>query len=657
MFIKLIILFYSVYILSPPINSIVDLFTIILILFSFSLLKNLSIFQIFKNIYILITLIIILILNFLIPKNFYDEAHQVFVNKKDLKIIQNFIPEDIFEDISYDFENNYDFERSYNSHSLGRDFVENNNFINSEYAFSSDNIFKRSSYSRKTNRINFSSREDLRIGQINTLNYNLANDKYFRRSLPYYVFFEIPNIAHNSKICGKGKFYYKFENNRINNYDIKNLKFIKKNNKQCINFQSSNNYLYIFGYSINLDDDLEIKLYESNKLLIYKYYKNIVLLILLILIVYFYHDRKNYFNCLIFSISSFATIVLFLIRDINIITGLRYYRGGADGLLHFSYGREIAQNLSNYNFYDALKGSENIYYFMPGLRYFSSFNNYIFGDSSYGYVIICIFIPIIIFRIFNELITRKVALILFTSFIFIPVFENMGFGYFNYVWQAARYHAESLSIFLILVSFYLIIKIHQKKEVIIMNLLISILLSLAVFLRPNFLPTSLIFFVYLIILLFQNHYFNQIFFSFLGYSLIFICLVHNVYFGKEFVFFTNAAVNFKLTIYMLFDALRSLFIFDIQNENLNILKNQFFDWNPVYNIHRLIIILFIFYRLLLNKYESYVYVLFISMLSQHGVLFLTHASSRYAYLAWLLTFILFVYLISKMNFWKNRYAI
>ena len=92
MFIKLIFLFYFVYILAPPINGIVDLFTIILMLFSFSLLKNLSIFEIFKNIYILITLIITLILNFLIPNNFYDEAHQVFVNKKDLKIIQNFIP-------------------------------------------------------------------------------------------------------------------------------------------------------------------------------------------------------------------------------------------------------------------------------------------------------------------------------------------------------------------------------------------------------------------------------------------------------------------------------------------------------------------------------------------------------------------------------------
>ena len=44
---------------------------------------------------------------------------------------------------------------------------------------------------------------------------------------------------------------------------------------------------------------------------------------------------------------------------------------------HFSFGRKIAQNLSDFNLYDALKGSEHIYYFMPGLRYFSSLNNYI----------------------------------------------------------------------------------------------------------------------------------------------------------------------------------------------------------------------------------------------------------------------------------------
>ena len=44
--------------------------------------------------------------------------------------------------MAYDFENNFNFERSYNSHPSGKDFIENNNFIDTEYAFSTDNVLK-----------------------------------------------------------------------------------------------------------------------------------------------------------------------------------------------------------------------------------------------------------------------------------------------------------------------------------------------------------------------------------------------------------------------------------------------------------------------------------------------------------------------------------
>ena len=39
-------------------------------------------------------------------------------------------------------------------------------------------------------------------------------------------------------------------------------------------------------------------------------------------------------NFHIYSISVFSTAFLALIRDSNLLTGLRYFRGGADGLWH-----------------------------------------------------------------------------------------------------------------------------------------------------------------------------------------------------------------------------------------------------------------------------------------------------------------------------------
>ena len=184
---------------------------------------------------------------------------------------------------------------------------------------------------------------------------------------------------------------------------------------------------------------------------------------MLITIFLLYFDKKKYLDSFIFVSSFISTIILFSIRDINILL-LRYYRGGADGLLHYDYGRNILENISNLNFYEALRGSENIFYFMPGLRYFSALNNIFFGETSYGYVLIAVFIPIIIFKIFEKLISTKFAIILFISFIFFPIFENMGFGHFNYVWQIARHHAETLSIFFILIAILSIISIFNDPK-------------------------------------------------------------------------------------------------------------------------------------------------------------------------------------------------
>ena len=47
--------------------------------------------------------------------------------------------------------------------------------------------------------------------------------------------------------------------------------------------------------------------------------------------------------------------------------------------------------------------------------------------------------------------------------------------------------------------------------------------------------------------------------------------------------------------------------------------------------------------------------IFLCMLCQHLVLFMTHPDSRYAYLAWLLTFILFSYFVERNILRKLKY--
>ena len=94
---------------------------------------------------------------------------------------------------------------------------------------------------------------------------------------------------------------------------------------------------------------------------------------------------------------------------------------------------------------------------MPGLRYFIALNKIIFGETSYGYILIAGLLPIFIYNLLKELTSTKISFYLTLSFLVFPIFENIGFGYFNYIGQVTRNHAETFSITLIVIVLYLII--------------------------------------------------------------------------------------------------------------------------------------------------------------------------------------------------------
>tara|TARA_Y100000768_G_scaffold388427_1_gene384296 strand:- start:1561 stop:3552 length:1992 start_codon:yes stop_codon:yes gene_type:complete len=643
---KTLIFILILFSLKPPLNNIYDILIVFILILVILSTKRLEMTDIVRNkLFFLLSLVILLIL-FIIPKNYYEEGHQVFINDNDLNIIKKILPNKIFTKIEEDFNNKFDFQRLYLSKDkkwtlkFSENWFKEQRFINSPFAFSVDNFFSRSSYTRSVEKINFSSREELKIGQINKLKYNFFNDKDFRRSLPYFVFFEIPLIAKDSKICSNKSFYYTFKNKKLSIDEINKTNFEEFHNK-CLEYNSNANFLYLIAYSINLEDNLKLKLKENKKLIFLKFLKYCFFILIILCYLYLFIKKEYFQDLYIYLASVLSTLILFFIRDINIILGLRYYRGGGDGLLHYSHGRTIVEDLFNFNYWDALRGGEDIFYFMPGLRYFSATSNFLFGETSYGYLILISFLPFIIFKMLKLFINYRWSIILFISFIFFPIFENMGFGYFNYVWQIARYHAEPLSILFILLSLYIVIK--DGSKISFFNcLFITLLLSLSTFARPNFFPTACILSFYLVIISFQQkRYFNNISIL-MGFSFSFLALLHNIYFGQSFNLFTISNAHFAFSDYIL-----NLNLQDIISSKIFL---QFYKWNPPFYIHRLIFLVIVTYFIIRNRQSLITYSIFFCCISQHGVLILTHPDSRYAYLAWLLTLILFIKIANDHNF-------
>ena len=106
MLIKFIILIFVLINLRIPYVSLVDIiliwFLIFLLISSKSILSLKQI--IFKKYKVIFILILLTIVNFVSPKFKIEEAHSVFINNKDLNIISNFLPYNVFTNMKQKFK-------------------------------------------------------------------------------------------------------------------------------------------------------------------------------------------------------------------------------------------------------------------------------------------------------------------------------------------------------------------------------------------------------------------------------------------------------------------------------------------------------------------------------------------------------------------------
>ena len=631
---KSIFLIFLIIILKPPLNNYIDLifFSLgIFVVFCFETKIKSKI----NNYLITFIFFLILILNFFTNTNSIKEIHSTFFSNKDIETISKILPKNIINKILIDYEK-FDLSRALKSHD-GSEFQSEENFNNFSFIeipnkFSADNFFYDKAYTKSINNINFSNREELRISQINNLKYNLVFDKEFRREIPYFVIFDIPKKYKNSKICGYGNIFYSYNFKDIN--DLQDATFkIKKSN--CLVFDNDKD-LKILGYSINKDKDLSIKLNKNFINILLDTLKYYLASFIILIFIFNFFSLKRFSNkeIIIITTSVLSSILFILLKDHNMLFGLRYFRGGADGLVYENHAVLMLYYLKNFNILEFLRGQENIYYFMPGLRYFLAITKIIFGDTSYGYLILSFVIPISLFYFFKNIISEKIAFYLIISFTLLPIFENMGFGHYNYIHQIVRNHAETLSISIIIFCFAKFTNPNFEDNINYLKVFFyCLILAIATFCRPNFFPTTSIIFIYLFFITLKRSYMLSAS-AVLGFSFVFVSLIHNYYFGNDISLFTKSDIHFVFN-----DAFANLNLQKIEND---FVINQFIKWNPIYNIHRLFILIFIVYCFFRFEKNNINILLFSSTFSQHIVLLLTHPDSRYAYLAWLLTFILFV---------------
>lgn len=465
--------------------------------------------------------------------------------------------------------------------------VENNRIISSEefvknidsynFAQTANGFIQGKGDARKVRDINITNcLSSLNSGYVNKPQYNFYGSSDLKRDfLPFVVCYLISDSIIKRGISFKGKLYF-------------NGNFVEKKSLVDIKFVDSDKDKYFYAFSSS-DNQIELRLNKTN-------FDSLFLFLEI-----FFNLAGIFFmaaSCLRFSKKLLDNFEITILISWVVYLFFRFYGkiftgivaiGGSDGIVHGGMPYSMLEFLSKGSWLQALKSPEDIFYFMPGMRYVRFFEMLIFGDFYVVQIAMLVFTPVIYYRFLKILLNKKYAF---------AVCLVMLLGVFNFLGFSFRFHAHY---FLMLYGegfayscFLLAVLILFKNKPCNYETFVSFfILFVCVSIRPNLCVfVAFLAFFYL----FTNWFIDEKklykVFSLGGLLPILLIPLHNYYFGKKLVLLTSAAEvsdNLSLHPKMYFQALMYILLGEIpefHSLHLNFIKH--------YNYKGLLVLFFIF---------------------------------------------------------------
>jgi hypothetical protein len=324
--------------------------------------------------------------------------------------------------------------------------------------------------------------------------------------------------------------------------------------------------------------------------------------------------------------------------------------GGNDGLVHESFGFDISQALHDGRYDEALRGGEKIFYFMPGMRYLKALEDMLFGDTNFGVLLCTMLVPIFLYFILRRLFPLRWSVSLIVIFLFTPLLERLGFAQYLYVKEMIKGFPEPLGYGAFLGALALIAWSVPMPDAAparspMPGILIGLALALSVALRPNLAIAAALLLAMLGLWLLRERRLTEIIALGLGFSPILLIAWHNWYFGGQFVPLTSAAfvpATLLTPPSTYLAALGDVLRLDFSGDAVRHVLRQLWNWNHVADFYRLIPLFTVFWVLFSRRYTITLKGLAAVALSLQALLFFYVPSGRYAYLAWLLVFLVFL---------------
>lgn len=525
--------------------------------------------------------------------------------------------------------------------------------------FSSESFWRPSKLSRAVSNIQFDSLAKAKVGTINDNAYNFYNGSspWNRNLLPFMIVYILPHKAIGLSLSWQGQAFWPGNNTfeKIDHSTYASKVITDADVEKPIYFTSTltNNNQALTPLKIAL---------EPTSIMQIKEYAKIGISVALVLLLLFYSLSWGNLHamCLVASILTLQFAYIWFYAP-YLISESRPLMGGCDGLVHYGFARQMLAGLKSLDFLTFLKGTEDVFFFMPGMRYIRAFEMLIFGDNFYGYALFFCLIPYGIY-IFLRHFFEKITSLAFVALSVLPLNRFLGFtGLSNdfYLDIVTEGYGEAFSYMAFIMGVYHILRSFEPYKASTWG---HFCLFIAISVRPNLLISGAYLMIISALWHLQNsiHYQRTIALSWLGFLPIILIPLHNLVFGHTFVPLTKAVdyvQNIIVTPESYLNLLASLlnfkytFFLNTQNyysspqilpgqdvQSLTKILLQFYEYFIVGGLIKIPLMWFVFKNAFKGKIFSKIHILSV-MTILIGLPFLFYGVSiRYTFIVWFLAF-------------------
>lgn len=445
------------------------------------------------------------------------------------------------------------------------------------------------------------------------------NDKYLPlENYPYFINYSFPKFYNGSKFCYS---------------DVREKEIF-----QCFKITNERNSFLVLGKGSKLKIELQKQISLKILFLIYNF---IFLSFIIIFLKKVIIVKKIPLNIVNFTplFLIFYLIIISLSNDINFLNTYLFQFPGSDGERYLKFSNQILNSFFNFSFYEFFRGGEDIYWWMPGYRYFIFLEKLIFSNHYYLHLLVLLCLPVMLNNLFKIYFSNKVSNILLTLFLLLPILHHTGFSYYQYIRHFYRLFGEPIGYTFFIFALYNLIQIDLKKIKPSNIYLVTFIFIISCLIRPNLVITVFFLMSYYCITLIIKKEIQRLVIIFLISSPILLPLFHNYYFGNELFLFTRSSfnpVNVKLNY---FDYFNYFFGNELSEVKIASIKEIFTTLVHPIEIYKYPLVLFSIISLISLNNNKFIY-LKIIFISQFFSILIISPIPRYYWIFWLTCFIL-----------------